>query len=369
MRAVKAGRVDGEARWRRVLPRVLVVSAALVLLGELGARTFLTSPSGQAFDEDLGWTWRPGAIVFNGAEGGARLRINTLGWNDDEVGPKGGRRRAVVLGNSFTEALQVPRSENFTSVLERLVPGLDVVNLGRSAMGPAHYPGVLRRVAEALDPDLVVVVVGEGDLPHLLGPLTVVEEAPGGGIARIAVAPEGKDRVKAAFGPVLERSALATWLMRRYKPVVLGWLDAFGVTGDAVAAEPGEAAPGAGPDGGGADDREEAVRRLAFLLSEMTRSFPVVVVDVPEIRYGGDRRATRLDPAASEVYRRAAAIAGAELVDAGDELVRAWRETGRPGHGFDNLRLGIGHLNRDGHEAVGRALARSLGAPHALGAR
>ena len=336
----------------RVVARVALVLLALTGLAEAGTRAWLTSPSGQISDPEIGWAWRPGVTVFNGSEGGARLRMNALGLNDDELEPTPGRR-VLVLGNSFTEALQVSRAENFTSQLEAHVPGLDAVNGARSAMGPAHYPVVADRLVAPLAPDALVVALGAGDLDHLLGPQTDARRTPDGALAAVELVPEAKDALKAAFEPLLSRSALATYLMRRYKSVVMGWVDGARALTDGDAAV---AAPPPPPE----LDTAEATERLAFVLTALTRNGPVLVLDVPELRYQPARQVESAAPAVSAVYRAAAARAGARYVDAGPELVAAYRATGRPGHGFDDVQPGYGHLNAEGHAAVARALAAAL---------
>ncbi len=340
---------------RRAVARVVLVTLALLVAGELGARLWLTSPSGQLHDAELGWTWRPGAEVFNGSEGGARIQINGLGMNDAEVGVvPPGRRRVLVLGNSFTEALQVPASANFTSVLESLETDLDVVNAARSAMGPAHYPILAGRHAPPLAPDVILVAVGAGDVDHVMGPTTAVSRRPGAAIDAVRPVAEGKDALKASFEPLLARSALATYLMRRYKQAILDWADAArGLTGQpAVAASPAQA--------GAQHDLGDATARIAWVLRDLAAHARVVVVDIPELDYRPRRAAVPAAPAVTGVYRRACEASGARYVDAGAELVAAYERTGHPGHGFHDVQLGFGHLNEAGHRAVARALAPAL---------
>lgn len=324
----------------RVAFRLVVVVLTLTLVGEGVARLWITSPSGQVFDPELGWAWRPGATVLNRKEGGAPFVVNALGLNDDEITAKGDRFRLLGFGNSFMEALQVERSDNYTARVEAGRAGLDFVNLARSAMGPAHYPLVLKRYAERLEPDLLVVSLGEGDLVHLMGPTVAVERS-GGRITRVSPLLEGKDRLKDLFGPLLSRSALATHMMRRLKPVVQGVLDA-------PAPEAASAAPAK-------LDLVEAEARLAWILTEMRRVAPVLVLDVPQLRYLPAGTTMLGDPTEGHTYQRAA-TGVADYLDAGPALIATYRASGQPGHGFSNLEVGRGHLNERGHEAVAAAL-------------
>ncbi len=330
-----------------ILLRLSVVGLVLLGAGELVSRAFLTAPSAQDYDAELGWVWRPGALVFNANEGGAPITVNERGLIDDALTAKAGRRRALVLGNSFTEAIQLPVAENFTSRLERQLTGWDIVNAGRSAMGPAHYPVVAERLRD-LEPDLLVVVVGQGDLTHLLGPETVAERSPDGRVLRVRPAVAAKDELKRYFEPLLSRSALASYLMRRLKPVVLDWLDALRGGDESEVAQDA----GVGQEG-------EAVARLAAVLVELRTRAPVLLVDVPHIAYEASRRGRRAAPTETRVYSEAAALAGVPFLDVGDPLLAAYAATGIPGHGFANNAVGSGHLSPEGHAAVGTALAES----------
>ena len=323
----------------------------LLLLGEVVARVLLTSPSGQDFDADLGWVWRPGATIFNNSEGGAPIVINGAGLNDDELEPKGKRFRILGFGNSFMEAIQVPREENYTSIVERLVPGIDFVNLARSAMGPAHYPIVLERFGSKLDPDLLIVSVGEGDVLSLLSSDVSVERD-AGGIQRIALSLNDKDQLKGAFGPILDNSALATYLMRRLKPVILESVAEFKRVFGPAEAEARLMAP---PDDKAG--RFEAADRLAFILRRMRAAGPVLVVYVPFLEYGPHRHAEAVAAWETEAYTLAAKRAGVPLLDCGPALIDVYARTGQPPHGFPNKRVGVGHLNAAGHAAVAETIA------------
>ncbi|MCA9542804.1 MAG: hypothetical protein KC613_00390 [Myxococcales bacterium] len=327
----------------RIALRLVAVAALCGLLGEAVARQWLTSPSAQMGDAELGWTWRPGATVANHKEGRARLHINARGLVDDELTPKGDRRRVIGLGNSFLEALQVDHAAQYPTLLEAALarpgqPGLDYVNAGRSAMGPPHYPLVSARLLD-LQPDLWIVHLGEGDVLHLLG-----AQIQGG---QVRPPPVAADRWKARVAPIIDRSALATYLMRRFKPLITRWL-----------------AP-AGPAEPPLDDTtpqaaEVAVQRLTLILRELGDTAPVWVVHTPTLRYGVAGATEDLAPHEGRIYRAAAQAASARYVSAGPALVASYQRTGQPPVGFQNHTVGAGHLNAQGHQAVAEALQAPL---------
>ena len=188
---------------------------------------------------------------------------------------------------------------------------------------------------------------------HLVGNETHVERDDAGRVLRIRPAMLQTDVIKKSFEPLLTRSALASWMMRRMKPVILDWVDGLNAL-----ARTGAGAPPPGP--APALDTAEATTRLTALLTELKATAPVVVLDIPHVAYRPGRRAERAAVDESVVYRDAAQRAGAEYVDAFEALSESYARSGQPGHGFPNNYVGVGHLNERGHEAVASALTKTL---------
>ncbi len=96
------------------------------------------------------------------------IRTSNLGLRDRDrplahgVGP-----RAVIVGNSIIEAVQVGESQTSSAVAERILsrqrPNAEVVNLGLSGAKPAVLVARLQTQGLALSPDLAIVVVDVGD--------------------------------------------------------------------------------------------------------------------------------------------------------------------------------------------------------------
>ena len=97
-----------------------------------------------------------------------------------------------------------------------------------------------------------------------------------------------------------------------------------------------------------------------WVLAKLRETAPVLVLDVPQLRYLPGGETELADPTEGETYRRAAKRAGVGYLDAGPALRAAYRRDGQPGHGFHNLEPGRGHLNEIGHRAVARALSERL---------
>lgn len=96
------------------------------------------------------------------------IRTSNLGLRDrDRPLAHGAGPRAVIVGNSIIEAVQVEESQTSSAVAERILsrqrPGAEVVNLGLSGAKPAVLVARLQTQGLALSPDLAIVVVDVGD--------------------------------------------------------------------------------------------------------------------------------------------------------------------------------------------------------------
>jgi hypothetical protein len=339
----------GGAAGLRTAARAAVCAMLLLGLGEAVARGALTSPSRQVFDAELGFRYLPGTVFFDGSEGGARLRLNASGFNDDEVGPKGERPRVAVVGDSMTMAYQVDRARNYVARVQALRPDLEFVNLSQADMGPVQYQVLIERFAPALAPDRVVFAFSYGDVADVRKAPPSIERGPDGAIARLVPQPPERQAMKRWIEPLIQRSALATHMMRRFGPMLARW---GGEEAAPPAREPSDA---------------EVVEIIAFVLREAAARRVVAAMFVPQIEYRAGRQAGMDAGSARDagIVARAADRAGVPLHVAEGALTQAYAASGQPGHGFANRRVGEGHLNAAGHEAVARGLAAFL--PHDAG--
>jgi len=100
-------------------------------------------PECARYDEELGYTLKPGACTFSGREFSTRYEINRLGLRDDEASLAG--PDVVVLGDSFAMGWGVEHEEAFPKVLEKRI-GLNVLNAAISSYGTAREMILLRRI-------------------------------------------------------------------------------------------------------------------------------------------------------------------------------------------------------------------------------
>ncbi len=133
-------------------------------------------------DEDLGWSHKPGVSGWWTAEGEAYIEINSRGLRDREhsLSKPPQTFRIAILGDSFTEALQVPLEQTFWWLMQEQLqtcPGLqgktlEIINFGVTNYGTGQQLLRLRRDVWNYDPDMVILAIFTGnDIPDNYKPL------------------------------------------------------------------------------------------------------------------------------------------------------------------------------------------------------
>jgi hypothetical protein len=118
-------------------------------------------------DEQRGWAGRPYAAGWFRGEGEAYIKINSEGFHDREhlkVKPQN-TLRIALLGDSFTEAVQVPQAQGIAAVIERELKNcptlagrdLEVMNFGVGGYGTDQELITLREKVWNYSPDLVLL--------------------------------------------------------------------------------------------------------------------------------------------------------------------------------------------------------------------
>jgi lysophospholipase L1-like esterase len=119
-------------------------------------------------DDQLGWKHTPKATKIFGNEFGERIEVI-----QNEYGHRGPARtlqkepdrfRILVLGDSFTEGVQVGEDDLFTAVLERVDPRFEVLNAGVGGYGTVQEYLYLESEGLKHNPDLVLLMVFDNDL-------------------------------------------------------------------------------------------------------------------------------------------------------------------------------------------------------------
>ena len=119
------------------------------------------------YDERLGWKHVPGAIGrFNSHGFDIVVQINSQGYRGPERDyvRNGEVGRVLVLGDSMIFGFGVEYEEMFTTILERRLPNVEVINLGHAAgtkrlNRPAKKLGRLGRYSQPINEQGLVISI------------------------------------------------------------------------------------------------------------------------------------------------------------------------------------------------------------------
>ena len=165
--------------WISNLGALSVGLAASLLLAEAALRIAgVRYPAFYIVDPERGFALRPGAEGVWSREGRGSVRINQAGFRGADV-PEvraPGVLRVAVLGDSFTEALQVDEQDTFVQRLQSSLTadrscalrsnfpaGVQVLNFGVGAYGTGQELLTWRHLAQRYRPDLVLLTVYPGN--------------------------------------------------------------------------------------------------------------------------------------------------------------------------------------------------------------
>jgi lysophospholipase L1-like esterase len=176
---------DGADGWQLRASAIGLGLLVALGLGELALRaarpdavSILRYPCVYQPDARTGFAYIPGTqgVLAGHFEFENRVEINALGFYDDEPMPVGeAQPRILAVGDSFTAAMNLPRPEVWTSILERELrdggfPRADVVNLGIDGTGTGAHAAILERYIRELEPDVVLLAFYANDVDDVLGP-------------------------------------------------------------------------------------------------------------------------------------------------------------------------------------------------------
>ena len=168
---------------KNILSKALLVVCSIALtlgIAEIGLRVAHIGYPGLGGKLHI-FTWnpytgislRPGAEGMGHSENDVYVKVNSAGFHDREhsKAKPPNTYRIAVLGDSFTEAMQVPVDESFTSVMEKDLAGcsglggknVEAINFGVSGYGTAQELLVLRHYVWDYSPDMVILAFFTGN--------------------------------------------------------------------------------------------------------------------------------------------------------------------------------------------------------------
>lgn len=173
---------EGRRRLRSLAPRLALALAGAVVsivLADLLLGTLEPACPRDLYvnDPHVGWRHRPGVertfidCSSPKSEFQTHVRFDANGFRGSgrDTTKRPGTFRVLLLGDSFTEALQVEEAETFAALLERSLDGsrtgaIEVWNGGVSGYGTDNELLAWRNGLSALAPDLVVLVMSQNDV-------------------------------------------------------------------------------------------------------------------------------------------------------------------------------------------------------------
>jgi hypothetical protein len=320
-----------------------IVSTVLFLAAsEIVVRQWLVSPTATVPDARANWIYPPNVRVVQSTEGWCAMRTNSMGLLDDELRVPRAPVRALLLGDSYSAALQVTRRDNFQSVAERSMPGLEVINVSAGGGSPRQYADWLEEFGPRLAPDIVIVQLNDGDLTDLL---TTTDSAG-------SAATEPSTGVLARMhGFVRGRSALVAATMHRAQLLAAEWR--------AHPPRPFRRARTSIARGDPSEDSRSPALMDAFHRRIAAQTPHLIYLYIPTVDYFGPR-AEYGEPRVAAFYHAFGARNHVTLVDVFEPFCAEFARTGQPLHGFPNSTMGMGHINATGHRVVGEQLARAI---------
>jgi lysophospholipase L1-like esterase len=115
------------------------------------------------YHPNIGYTFVPGLKMRVEHEGGGYLvRVNGAGFRNDrefEAHKRPGTFRILLFGDSVTAGQGVSNKDRYSDLLETMVPGLEVYNLGMSGSGTDQQYLIFQEFAHRYEHDLVVIGV------------------------------------------------------------------------------------------------------------------------------------------------------------------------------------------------------------------
>jgi lysophospholipase L1-like esterase len=145
-----------------------LLAALFIVEGGIRLYSVLWFPRMMQLDNRLGWKHAPNTRKIFVNEFGERAEVSL-----NEHGHRGAayplakdpkKYRILVLGDSFTEGVQVGEDDVFTALLERSNPHFQVLNAGVGGYGTVQEYLYLESSGLKHNPDLVLLMVFDNDL-------------------------------------------------------------------------------------------------------------------------------------------------------------------------------------------------------------
>jgi hypothetical protein len=145
----------------------LIIITPLLCEGVVRVYSWLSFPKMMRINESYGWYHATDSQKVFITEGEKALIVqNRLGHRGPNYRPQPalGKKRVLVLGDSFTEGSHVGEDELFTNIIANNYSNLEVMNAGIGGWSTVQEYLYLRDAGLKLHPDLVLLMFFENDL-------------------------------------------------------------------------------------------------------------------------------------------------------------------------------------------------------------
>jgi hypothetical protein len=150
------------------LLKIFAAGLAALIAWELILENLVLRDPGGTSSPVFGRIYRPG-IYLQGTEGYCKTRMNSLGMRGGEIPSKtSDEYRILILGDSYTNALQVSDDKTFVHLLQNRLAintsrDIKIINAGRNGASPAYYIHLSEFYHSSMKPDYVVVQINDED--------------------------------------------------------------------------------------------------------------------------------------------------------------------------------------------------------------
>jgi len=326
-------RVDGlMLRWK-----VVGLLAGTLLCWELIVRLFVLSPAQEVFDEERGYVHAPLTNILRTYEGYTRLTLDQFGLNNGVLPETLPVQRVAVVGDSFVEAYQVMREDNFISRLGVLWQDVFLFNMGGAGAVPDQELLVYKTLEPILKPTHILLCLNSSDLYELLSAQAVRDQQ--GKLQALKHPVDDYTTFKSVKLWVYAHSALITHLKWKYENDIRAWWSGHN--------EKRELRKHHKLQG---KQLDEAIARYRFILKKFKQSrATLTLLLMPELTYLPHHKAKQRIRQGRVVLTQEAQKMGVPVLDSNAVFAQDFEKTGVPAIGFANTHYGKGHINAYGH--------------------
>jgi hypothetical protein len=331
-----------------LLKALFAISCALIIWELILSQTYIRKPLTRSHPI-LGRVEGKGTYI-QGKEGYGRTDLNELGMRSAPLTPKkSGEKRILVLGDSYTIAMQVADKQTFAKQLETRMSGvgdINVINAGGEGAAPSDYISLAQFNRKTYQPDVVVIQLNEGDFitdPFEKNrPFFFEKKA-------------GKYQIKSNRNFV-SQNALVSQFSQVQKYANFSVMRVAVERMNSIESEPVKENL--------ANEKPDYLPTLVpFIVQNLKQKYKdPILVFVPRIDYFSNQIS---QPTQAEILlEQAAKQQKVKLISMRQDYVRLYRETHQTAHGFNNTEPGIGHINSLGHTAIATRLDEVINLTH-----